>query len=118
MKEDLQINIAANLVDADAPERMSEMRAGEFVAKTLRKNTIYKMERKTIPFLVWGGAFAIVAASIVLGIFVFRPSASQNYGTPSQLMEMQSIHSNIATADTTIVERADTILLYEIVEEK
>lgn len=119
MKDDLQIKIAADLADTDAPERLSSKRAEEFVSKMLQqKNTTYKTERKTIPFLVWAGTVATIAASIVLGVFVFRPNTSQNYGTPSQLMEMQSVHSNTAAADTTVAEQTDTVLVYEIVEEK
>lgn len=119
MKDDLQIKIAASLVDTDAPERLSSKRAGEFVSKMLQqKKKTYKTANKTIPFLVWGGTVTIVAASITLGVFVFRPNTSQNYGTPSQLMEMQSVHSNTAAADTTALEQTDTVLVYELVEEK
>lgn len=118
MKEDLQIKIAADLADTDAPERLSTNRAGEFVSKTLKqKNVAHKTERNTIPFLVWGGTVAI-AASIVLGVFVFRPADTYNYGTSTQLIEMQSIHSNTAAVDTTATEQTDTVLVYEIVEEK
>lgn len=118
MREELQIKIAADLADANAPEILSAKRAGEFVSKTLQQNNAtHKTERKASPFLVWGGTVAI-AASIVLGVFVFRPNTSHNYGTPSQLMEMQSIHSNTATADTTAVEQTDTVLVYKLVEEE
>lgn len=118
MKEDLQIKIAADLADTDAPERLSSKRARDFVSKMLKQKKItYKTERKTIPFLMWGGT-VVIAASIVLGVLVFRPNTSHNYGTPSQLMEMHSIHSNTATADTTVAEQIDTVLVYEIVEEK
>lgn len=119
MKEDLQIKIAADLADTNAPEKLSEKRADEFVSKILQqKKTSNKHERRTIPFLVWGGAVATVAASVVLAVFVCRPNGSQNYGTPSQMMEIQSIHSNTAVADTTAIEETDTVLVYEIVEIK
>ena len=118
MKDDLQIKIAADLADTDAPEKLSGKRAREFVSKTLQqKNTTHKIERKAIPFLVWGGAVTTIAASIMLGVFVFSPNTSHNYGTPSQLMEMQSVHSEISIVDTTVVDSLETSIIIKSIEE-
>lgn len=110
MKDDLQIKIAADLEDTDAPENLSGKRANDFVARTVVK-------KKTIPFAVWGGSVIAVAASVVFAIVLFSPSDSQTFGTPNQLMEMQSIHSDVAQVDTTAVDSLDTHIVIESVEE-
>lgn len=101
MKEDIHIKIAAGLADTKAPENLSGKRAHDFVAQTVGK-------RKTIPFAVWGGSVIAVAASVVFAIVLFSPSDSQTFGNPSEFMEMQSIHSDIAQVDTTTVDSLDT----------
>ena len=110
MKDDLQIKIAADLADTDAPENLSGKRAHDFVAQTVGK-------RKTIPFAVWGGSVIAVAASVVFAIVLFSPSDSQTFGIPNQLMEMQSIHSDVAQVDTTAVDSLETHIVIESVEE-
>ena len=109
MKEDIHIKIAAGLADAKAPENLSGKRANDFVARTVGK-------KKTIPFAVWGGS-VIAAASVVLAIVLFSPRDSQTFGNPSELMEMQSIYSDIAQVDSTSVDSLDTHIVIESVEE-
>ena len=110
MKDDLQIKIAADLADTEAPENLSGKRANDFVSRTVGK-------KKTIPFAVWGGSAIAVAASVVFAIVLFSAKDSQTFGNPSQLMEMQSIHSDIARIDTTAVDTLDTHLIIKSVEE-
>jgi hypothetical protein len=110
MKEDIHIKIAAGLTDADAPENLSGKRARDFIAQTVGK-------KKTIPFAVWGGSVIAVAASVVFAIVLFSPRDSQTFGIPNQLMEMQSIHSDVAQVDTTAVDSLDTHIVIESVEE-
>lgn len=115
MKEDLQIKIGADLADKEAPEKLSDQRAREFVSRVIGKDTQQQVKSRRIPpFLVWGGSAIAVAASIVIAVMVFR---SGEYGNPSQLIEIQSIHSDVAAVDTTLTEATDTVLVYEIVEE-
>ena len=73
MKDDLQIKIAADLADTDAPENLSGKRASDFVAQTVGK-------KKTIPFAVWGGSAIAVAASVVFAIVLLSPKDSQTFG--------------------------------------
>lgn len=110
MKDDLQIKIAADLADTDVPENLSGKRANDFVAQTVGK-------KRTIPFAVWGGSAIAVAASVVFAIVLFSPKNSESFGNPSQLMEMQSIHSDIAQVDTTVVDSLDTHIVIQSVEE-
>lgn len=110
MKEDIHIKIAADLADTDAPENLSGKRASDFVAQTVGK-------KKTIPFAVWGGSAIAVAASVVFAIVLFSPKDSQTFGNPNQLMEMQSIHSDVAQVDTTVVDSLDTQIVIQSVEE-
>lgn len=110
MKEDLQIKIAAGLADKHAPEKLSGRRASEFVSETLHK-------KRPVSYAVWGGSMLAIAASVVLAIFVFSPKASEEYGAPSQLMEMQSVHSDISQVDTTCVDTLETVLTIESVKE-
>ena len=110
MKDDLQIKIAADLADTDAPENLSGKRASDLVAQTVGK-------RKTIPFAVWGGSVIAVAASVVFAIVLLSPKDSQTFGIPNQLMEMQSIHSDVAQVDTTAVDSLDTHIVIESIEE-
>lgn len=118
MKEDLQIKIAAEFVDTDAPEKLSDKRAGEFISKTIGRGAQSKEKSRNIAkSFVWGGSVLTVAAGIALAVVVFRPGGSDGYGTPSQLIEMQSVHSSAADADTSLTEVSDTVLVYEIVEE-
>lgn len=110
MKDDLQIKIAAGLADTDAPENLSGKRASDLVAQTVGK-------KKTIPFAVWGGSAIAIAASVVFAIVLFSPKDSSTFGTPGQLMETQSIHSDVAQVDTTVVDSLDTHIVIESVEE-
>lgn len=110
MKEDIHIKIAAGLEDAKAPENLSGKRANDFVARTVGK-------KKTIPFAVWGGSVIAVAASVVFAIVLFSPRDSQTFGNPSELMEMQSIYSDIAQVDSTSVDSLDTHIVILSVEE-
>ena len=110
MKDDLQIKIAAGLADTDAPENLSGKRASDLVAQTVGK-------KKTIPFAVWGGSAIAIAASVVFAIVLFSPKDSSTFGTPGQLMETQSIHSDVAQVDTTAVDSLDTHIVIESVEE-
>lgn len=110
MKEDIHIKIAADLADTDAPENLSRKRASDLVARTVGK-------KKTIPFAVWGGSAIAVAASVVFAIVLFSPKDSQTFGNPNQLMEMQSIHSDVALVDTTAVDSLDIHIVIESVEE-
>lgn len=110
MREDIHIKIAAGLADTKAPENLSGKRANDFVARTVVK-------KKTIPFAVWGGSAIAVAASVVFAIVLFSPKDSQTFGNPSELMEMQSIHSDIAQADTTAIDSLDTHIIIKSLEE-
>ena len=111
MKEDLQIKIAAGLADRKAPENISGDRARTFVAKTVG-------QKKTIPFAVWGGSVIAVAACVLFAVILFSPNDTNSYGTPSELMEMHSIHADISQVDSTIVDSLDTtILTIEKIEE-
>ena len=110
MKDDLQIKIAAGLADTDAPENLSGKRASDLVAQTVGK-------KKTIPFAVWGGSAIAVAASVVFAIVLLSPKDSSTFVTPGQLMETQSIHSDVAQVDTTVVDSLDTHIVIESVEE-
>lgn len=110
MREDIHIKIAAGLADTKAPENLSGKRANDFVARTVVK-------KKTIPFAVWGGSAIAVAASVVFAIVLFSPKDSQTFGNPSELMEMQSIHSDIAQADTTAIDSLDTHIIIKLHEE-
>ena len=110
MKDDLQIKIAAGLADTDAPENLSGKRASDLVAQTVGK-------KKTIPFAVWGGSAIAIAASVVFAIVLFSPKDSSTFGTPGQLMETQSIHSDVAQVDTTVVDSLNTHIVIESVEE-
>ena len=74
-------------------------------------------QKKTIPFAVWGGSAIAVAASVVFAIVLLSPKDSQTFGIPNQLMEMQSIHSDVAQVDTTAVDSLDTHIVIESVEE-
>ena len=115
MKEDLHIKIAADLADTDAPEKLSDKRTKEFVSNVLGQKSQGKdMAVKNVSFLLWGGSAVAVAASIVLAVMVFSP---REYGNPSQLIEMQSIHSSSADIDTSLTEVKDTVLVYDIVAE-
>jgi hypothetical protein len=109
MKEDIHIKTAADLADADAPETISGARAREFVAKTMKK-------KKIIPFPVWGGALA-VAASIALAVVLILPDDSDGMGSPYQLMEMESIHSETAQVDSTVVDTLDARITIETIKE-
>ena len=110
MKEDIHIKIAAGLTDAETPENLSGKRARDFVAQTVGK-------KKAISFAVWGGSVIAVAASVVFAIVLFSPRDSQTFGNPSELMEMQSIHSDIAQADTTAIDSLDTHIIIKSLEE-
>ncbi len=110
MKEDIHIKIAAGLADAKAPENLSGKRANDFVSRTIGK-------KKTIPFAIWGGSAIAVAASVAFAIVLFSPKDSQTFGNPSELMEMQSIHSDIAQVDTTVVDSLDAHIVVKSVEE-
>lgn len=110
MKDDLQIKIAASLVDTDAPENLSGKRTNDFVSRTIGK-------KKIIPFAVWGGSAIAVAASVVFAIVLFSSKNSESFGNPSQLMEMHSIHSDIAQVDTTVVDSLDTQIVIKSVKE-
>ena len=110
MREDIHIKIASGLADTKAPENLSGKRANDFVARTVVK-------KKTIPFAVWGGSVIAVAASVIFAIVLLSPKYSQTFGIPNQLMEMQSIHSDVAQVDTTAVDSLDTHIVIESVEE-
>ena len=111
MKEDLQIEIAARLADSKAPEDISGKRADDFVRKTLGK------EKKTIPFYVWYGAAVAVAASVMFVFPLFRMNENSEGGTVHQLMEKQSVHSDISQVDSTLVDSLETVVVInEIVD--
>ena len=110
MKEDLQIKIAAGLADRKAPENISGERARTFVAKTVG-------QKKIIPFAVWGGSAIAVAACVLFAVILFSPNDTNSYGTPSELMEIHSIHADIAQVDSTVVDSLNTVLNIENIEE-
>lgn len=110
MKEDLQIKIAAGLADRKSPEDISGARARAFVAKTVD-------QKKTIPFAVWGGSAIAVAASVIFAVVLLSPNNAETFGNPGDLIEMQSIHSDMAQVDTTLVDSLDTSIIIKSIEE-
>lgn len=109
MKDDLQIKIAASLVDTDAPENLSGKRTNDFVSRTMGK-------KKTIPFAVWGGSAIAVAASVVFMVLL-SSGDSETFGTSDQLMEMNSVYSEISVVDTTVVDSLETYIIIKSIEE-
>jgi len=109
MKDDLQIKIAASLVDTDAPENLSGKRTNDFVSRTMGK-------KKTIPFAVWGGSAIAVAASVVF-VVLLSSGDSETFGTHDQLMEMNSVYSEISVVDTTVVDSLETYIIIKSIEE-
>ena len=110
MNEDLHIKIAASLADANAPENLSGKRAHEFVSKTLGK-------KKTIPFVVWSGSVIAVAASVIFAVVLLSPKNTETFGNPGDLIELQSIHSDMVQVDTTLVDSLDTSIIIKSIEE-
>ena len=111
MNEDLQIKIAAGLADSKSPEVISGERAEDFVGQMLRK------EKRSMPLYMWYGAAAVVAASVMFAVPLFRMGQECGADPAYQLMEKQSVHSDVFYADSTVVDSLETIIIVDEVVE-